>query len=167
MSELKLLYKSLNFTNVQTYIQSGNIVFCSLENNSQKVKKLIEQKIEEEYDYRVPVFIISSQKLKSVIERSPLNDAEIDLAKYAVAFLDSVPNKFLLKYLDKFKSTNENLFFLEDVIYLYCPNGFGKTKLTNNLIENNLKVTATTRNWRTINKLFEMINEVDCGSKSK
>ena len=72
----------------------------------------------------------------------------------------------MFKNLDKFKGDQEEFMISDDIIYLYCPNGFGRTKLTNNLFENKLKVTATSRNWRTTIKLFEKINELECGSKS-
>ena len=71
----------------------------------------------------------------------------------------------LLNDLDNFNTDDEEFILLGDVIYFYCPDGFGKTKLTNNFFENKLNVTATTRNWKTTNKLFEMITELDCGNK--
>ena len=166
MTELKELYESLNFTKVTTYIQSGNIVFCSSEKDVKKIQNLIEQKIEDEYKFLVPVSIITQQKLKSIISKNPFDPNKIDLSKLAVTFLDSTPNKTLIKNLDKFKGDQEEFIISGDVIYLYCPDGFGRTKLTNNLFENKLKVSATSRNWKTTNKLFEMLNELECGNKS-
>ena len=64
MTALKELYESLNFTNVNTYIQSGNVVFCSNEKDVKKIQKLIERKIEEEYKFSVTVSIIAQSKVK-------------------------------------------------------------------------------------------------------
>jgi uncharacterized protein (DUF1697 family) len=166
MTKLKELYESLHFTNVTTYIQSGNVVFCSHEKDIQKNQKLIEQKIEDVYSFSVPTLIISANKLKKIISSVPFNLSKMDLSKLAVTFLDSAPDKTLIKNLDKFKGEHEKFIISEDVIYLYCPDGFGRTKLTNNLFENKLKVTATSRNWKTTNKLFEMIIELNCDNKS-
>jgi uncharacterized protein (DUF1697 family) len=158
MTELKELYESLNFTNVTTYIQSGNVVFCSIEKNVKKIQKQIEQKIEDVYNFSVPTLILTENKLKKIISSIPFDLSKMDLSKLAVTFLDSKPDKTLIKNLDKFKGDREEFIISEDVIYLYCPDGFGRTKLTNNLFENKLKVTATSRNWKTTIKLFEMIN---------
>ncbi len=165
MTELKELYESLNFTNVTTYIQSGNVVFCSDEKDVKKIQKLIEQKIEEIYNFHVPTLVLIESKLKKIISSMPFDLSKMDLSKLAVTFLDSAPDKTLIKNLDKFKSDGEEFILLGDVVYLYCPDGFGKTKLTNNLFENKLKVTATSRNWKTTIKLSEMIYKLDCGNK--
>ncbi len=164
MTELKELYESLNFTNVTTYIQSGNVVFCSTGKDAKKIQKLIERKIQEVYNFHVPTLILTENKIKKIISNMHFDLSNIDLSKLAVTFLDSTPDKALLKNLDKFKGDGEEFILLGDVIYLYCPNGFGRTKLTNNLFENKLKVRATSRNWKTTNKLFRMINELNCGN---
>ena len=165
MTELKELYESLNFSNVATYIQSGNVVFCSNEKDVKKIQKIIERKIEDVYNFHVPTLVLIESKLKKIISNMPFYLSNIDLSKLAVSFLYSTPEKSLVKNIDKFKSEREEFILLEDVIYLYCPDGFGRSKLTNNLFETKLKVTATSRNWKTTNKLSELINELDCGNK--
>jgi uncharacterized protein (DUF1697 family) len=164
MTELKELYESLKFSNVNTYIQSGNVVFCSNEKDVKKIQKQIEQKIDAVYNFSVPIIILTANKLKKIISDLPLKSTNIDLSKLAVTFLDSTPDKTLVKNLDIFKGDQEKFILSGGVLYLYCPDGFGRTKLTNNLFENKLKVTATSRNWKTTIKLFEMINELDCGN---
>jgi uncharacterized protein (DUF1697 family) len=162
MADLKFHYESLGLKCVHTYIQSGNVVFCSTTNNANKLRESIELKIKKEYNFSVPVMIITQQKLKTIISNNPFNAAKIDLSKLSITFLNSIPEHTLVKNIDNYKSDHEEFVISEDVIYLYCPNGFGKTKLTNNLFENKLKVTATSRNWRTTNKISEMIKELDC-----
>ena len=71
MTELKDLYESLNFTNVTTYIQSGNVVFCSNEKDIKKIQKIIEQKIEEVYNFSVPTLLLTENKLKKILSNIP------------------------------------------------------------------------------------------------
>lgn len=166
MAELKELYESLYFTNVTTYIQSGNVVFCSPEKDAKKIQKQIEQKIEEVYEFTVPTIILTANKLKNTLSNIPFGLDKIDTSKLCFVFLDSTPEKLLVDNILSFNTDEEKIVVLEDVIYFYTLIGFGKTKLTNNLFEKKLKVNATSRNWKTTNKLSEMINELNCGIKS-
>ena len=163
MSDLKLHFESIGFTNIQTYIQSGNIVFCSKLKNVSKIKESIENKILEVYNFSVPTMILTKPKLEKTMNGNPFNLDTIDFSKVAITFLESVQKNNSVENIKKFKVKIEEFVISEDVIYLYCPNGFGRTKLTNNLFETKLKVTATTRNWKTSNKLLEMISETNCG----
>ena len=162
MTELKELYESLNFTNVTTYIQSGNVVFCSPEKDIKKIQKLIEQKIEEVYKFFVPTLVLTENKLKKIISKLPFELNEIDTSKLCFVFLDAAPKKSLVDSIYHLNTDAENFIVKGDVIYFYCLIGFGKTKLSNNFFENKLKVHATTRNWKTTDKLAGMIKELNC-----
>ena len=162
MTELKELYETLNFTNVTTYIQSGNIVFCSNEKDVKKIQKLIEQKIEEIYKFFVPTLVLTENELNKIISKLPFEISEIDTSKFCFVFLDSSPKKSLVDSIIHLNTDAEKFIVRGDVIYFYCMIGFGKTKLTNNFFEKKLKVTATTRNWKTTNKLNEMSKEANC-----
>jgi uncharacterized protein (DUF1697 family) len=75
-----------------------------------------------------------------------------------VTLLSNKPNENDIVPL-KTLSKNEDTFInVDKTIYLYCPNGYGKTRLNNNLFEKKLKIAATTRNWNTISKLVELSN---------
>ena len=162
MADLRLHLESIGLTNVQTYIQSGNVIFCSKLKDASKIKESIENKILEVYNFSVPTMILTKPRLEKTISGNPFNLDRIDFSKLFITFLDSVPKNNSIENIGKFKGENEKFILSEDVIYLYCPNGFGRTKLTNNLFENKLNVTATTRNWKTSSKLLEMINEINC-----
>jgi uncharacterized protein (DUF1697 family) len=162
MVDLKSHFESCGFTNVQTYIQSGNVVFCSDIKSRLKIKERIENKIMEVYNFSVPTFVLTQSKIEEAIIGNPFNSSKIDFSKVSVTFLDTVPKNNSIENIENFQGKNEEFVISENVIYLYCPDGFGKTKLRNNFFEKKMKVTATSRNWKTTNKLLEISNETKC-----
>ena len=165
MSDLKLHYESLGFNNVQTYIQSGNAIFCSDEDNIKTVQRKIEDRIKEVYNFSVPVLVLSKREIEQIILKVPFDLNIVDITKLAVIFLETTPVKSLVKEILPFSTKTEQFVIIRDVIYFNCTIGFGKTKLTNNFFEKKLKVTATSRNWKTTSKLLQLITETECGTK--
>jgi uncharacterized protein (DUF1697 family) len=165
MAELKKLYENLGFLEVQTYIQSGNVIFLSKENNINYIEKTIRNQIRDIFGYDIPILIIKSENLRKVIETLPFKD--IDNSKLYVTFLS---NKCINPPVDKImnkKGNNELIQIEGQVVYIYCPDGYGKTKLSNNFLEKQLKIHATTRNWKTINKLMEITLEPEYNKRIK
>ena len=158
MADLKSLYESQGFDGVSTYIQSGNVIFDSKLKNKAYITKTIEAAIEEQYGFQVPVQIRTAQEMLKVIDRMPFNDVNLvnDSTKVLVTFLSSKPTKSNIENIQKYIIEPERLIINNTHVYLYCPNGYGKSKLTNNLIEKKLKTSATTRNWKSIKKLHEL-----------
>lgn len=150
MAELRNLLNDLGFKNVQTYIQSGNIILES-EKLKSEICKIIENGILDKFGYDVPVIIRTIPEWEKVIESYHFSTKNEKIV--AFSFLNKVPEETIIEIKnigeDKYKVDN-------DVVYLNCPSGFGKTKLTNNTIEKKLKVIATTRNLRTTLKLLEL-----------
>ncbi|RLD22066.1 MAG: DUF1697 domain-containing protein [Bacteroidetes bacterium] len=159
MADLRALYEKLGFKNIQSYIQSGNVVFNYTEDKSNlAIAEMIEHAIEQEYEFQVPVLVKQADDLISAIKNNPfIDEAEADPSRVAVTFLKSQP-------------TSENLLKLEGVnfppdrfiidglnIYIHCPVSYGNSKISNNFFEKKLKVKATSRNWKTINMLAEMV----------
>ena len=102
--------------------------------------------------YNIPVLVLKSEKLKKIIETVPFNN--IDTSKLYVTFLaKKSTNPPLDQIMDK-KASSELVHITEEAVYIYCPDRYGKTKLSNNFLEKKLKVSATTRNWKTVNKLM-------------
>lgn len=159
MDALSTLYESLGLKNVKTYIQSGNVIFESEGSNPAELVNLIENKIEQTFGFFVKVLIRSKEEIQKVLEKNPFyGERKEDISKLHVTFLSEVPEHYSLKTLDKFINSTEEFFISGREIYLFCPNGYGRTKLTNNLFEKNLKVSATTRNLKTVNKLYELFH---------
>lgn len=165
MVALKDMYERLNCTNIQTYIQSGNVVFQHENSDTASLAQRISDKILQHFGFEVPVIVMDIEKLKRIVADNPfIADPDKDISFLHVTFLSSPPEMSLiynLKMYESIKSPGKDEYVLSSAaIYLYCPNGYGRTKLTNTFFENKLKVTATTRNWRTSLELLEIANSV-------
>lgn len=154
MADLKVLYERLGLANVLTYIQSGNVIFESDSSAGELIAQL-EKAIQEAYGFDVPVQVIASEDLIQIAAANPFLPAD-DISKLHLTLLATEPNESLLKNIaidpksgDEFKASGK-------AIYLKCPNGYGRTKLTNTFFESKLKTKATTRNWKTVLKVIEL-----------
>lgn len=157
MAELKGLYESLSFKNVQTYVQSGNVVFESEEQEVEKLTKSIEAQIEATFGFSVPVLIRSADDFKHVIESHPF--ANEDPIRVLVTFLYERPEQSKWDELGLYKDKVDQFALGEQEIFLFCPGGYGRTKLSNTFFEKKLDVICTTRNWKSVNALYEMTSE--------
>jgi len=160
MVELSSLYESLDLVNIKTYVQSGNVVFDSVEQDALKLSQLIEAQIEQTFGYTVPVFVRDTHDFQRVIDSNPfLNERNEDPTKFHVTFLYHLLSKSSLKNLTISGDEVDEFFVGEKEIFLFCPNGYGRTKLSNNFLEKKLNMPATTRNWKTVNALYKMAKE--------
>lgn len=158
MADLRDLYTSMGFESVKSYIQSGNVIFKSANNDPIYLAKIIIEKIFETFSYQVEVVIRNMDELKTVVESSPFADKE---EKYVhVTFLSNIPSEAMVQTIDPENingiKSSEQFIVKSREIYLYLPEGYGRTKLTNNFFEKKLGLSATTRNWKTINTLLEI-----------
>lgn len=161
MEDLRALCSSLGFQKVETYIQSGNILFQTPTENPAAVSKRISEKILQTFGFDVPVTVRTSEEMLDVIANNPfLKEKNIDSSKLHVTFLSENAKKDSLKRLEALSTSPDRFYPASQEIYLYCPSGYGRTKLSNIAIEKALSVTATTRNWRTTNTLSEMASKL-------
>lgn len=157
MADLKLLFEALNFTDVITYIQSGNIIFNSEENDKNKIIQVIKDGIFKKFGHEVKVIVKEPDELDYILKNNPfINGRNIEPEKLAVVFLSNPPDKSNIKMLSEYDYPPEEYIIDEDILYYHSPNGFGRAKMSNNFFENKLKTEATTRNWKTVNKLLEI-----------
>ena len=157
MTDLKVSFEELGFTDVVTYIQSGNVVFNSTITNVKSIQKNIETNLLSQYNFEVPVLLLKPEELKNIIEKNPFTkDPKREEKLFYVVFLFEKPKEEFIKKLYEIEVQNEEFYFEDSFIYLYPGNGYGEAKMNNNFFENKLKVKATTRNWNTVNKLLEM-----------
>ena len=156
MQELREALSDIGLDDVQTYIQSGNIVFNS-EGKEPGLAKSISDSIKSRWKIDVPTIVCSARSWNSFVKQNAF--LNMDLKFLALTVLAKPPKKSLSAAIQK----NEKDFLPDQFkivtnrIYLYFPNGFSKTKLTNNYFESKLETVATTRNWRTVLKLQEML----------
>jgi uncharacterized protein (DUF1697 family) len=157
MIRLANLFRQIGYTDAETYIQSGNIVFTCHNGSSDDVSSVIRKAILSEFNLDIAVITRTSDDMTKIISANPfLKEPSFDPSKMAVLFLELKPsNAQVLKVAD-IDNPPDKFHINDSEIYVYCPNGFGKTKLYTNFFEAKMKVTGTARNWRTVNKLLEM-----------
>ncbi len=157
MTELKALYEKLNFTNVITYIQSGNVVFNYLAKDMTDLSMKIEQTIFDAFNFNVPVLLRTLQDMKVVLSVNPfMKSSEYPEDHQYVTFLAERSNPEQVEKIKQNNSDTDKFEVMGKEIFLYCGNGYGKTKLNNNFFEKKLQTIATTRNLNTVKKLMEI-----------
>ncbi len=155
MDALKTMLSNLKYKNITTYIQSGNIVFQTNSNEKEKLEKQIKERIKATFKLEVPVLVLTLATLKKTIANNPFaKNLNKDVAFLHTTFLSSIPIKMDIDKIGFSTFLPDECTLMDDIVYLYCPNGYGNTKLTNTFFEKKLTCTATTRNWNTINKLI-------------
>jgi len=158
MVDLKHLFESQGLNNIVTYIQSGNVIFECAKQPNDEIRKTIEKAIVEKYGFEVPVCIRSYSQWKNVIASNPLKEyssSEND-TKLLVTFLSGTATAEKQKKLHEYVKAPEELCVNKTEVYLYCPGGYGRSKLINTFVEDKLGVTATTRNWKSVLKIAEL-----------
>ena len=150
MADLRNLLNDLGFQNVQTYIQSGNIILTSEESKTAICKK-IKDRIAIKFGYNVPVIAKTVSEWKKAINNYPFPTDNPKIV--AFVFLDKKVSETKIEA----KGVNDDEYEIDNnIVYIYCPSTFAKTKLSNNLFERKLNVTATTRNYNTTLKLLTL-----------
>ncbi|MFT3751396.1 MAG: DUF1697 domain-containing protein [Paludibacter sp.] len=157
MDALRHMYSELGFSRVESYIQSGNVIFQSSENNAAKLEKIISDKIMETFGFEVPVLIVTAKELRIALQNNPfLEDPTKNQACMHLTFLSGLVNVEILSGIPPAYYAPDEFRQVGKVIYNYCPNGYGNTKLTPNFFESKLKLVASSRNLRTANELLNM-----------
>jgi uncharacterized protein (DUF1697 family) len=156
MEQLRKAFEGLGFENVATYVQSGNVVFRS-PGKASVLSRNIEEMLLHRFKMSVPVIVRTAEEVGEVLRNNPfVKESGIDVTRLHVTFLSLTPQKAAMKGLDSIAAGLDRFYCRGQEIYLHCPNGFGGSKLSINVFEKVLAVGATTRNWNTVNKLYEM-----------
>ena len=155
MPDLRKLFTSLGAEDVTTYVQSGNVVFKSSE-GARKLTAAIERRIRRDLGLTVTVLVRTQPQLAKVLAGNPFAKRVKDPTKLHVTFLAEKPARSRVSDLDPERAGPDELRVVGQEVYLHCPNGYGRSKLTNAYFEKELGVRATTRNWRTVTKLAEL-----------
>ncbi len=156
MERLRALFAELGLADARTYVQSGNVLFTAARPPAE-LAALIEARLARETRLPVSVFIRTPAQLERILAANPfLKEPGIDAKKLHVTFLSGRPSKPGLAALGAVKSGADRWQAVGAEIYLRCPGGYGRSKLTNTAIERLLAIRATTRNWTTVTALYEM-----------
>ena len=160
MSELRELMNSWGFDDVQTYIQSGNLIFKYPRSESPTIERKIKEGIAQSYSYEVEVFVVERKELWTIVKNSPYKvDNGTDKKQIYFVFLMDKPDAEENQSLRLEKYEGEEFTITERCIYLNCLNGYGKAKCNNNFFEKRLKIRATTRNYNTVSTLLKLSAE--------
>jgi uncharacterized protein (DUF1697 family) len=159
MADLSNLYRSLGYEDVVTYLQSGNVVFNAGRLDGEKIAARIEAQIRQTFSYSVAVFVRDVDYIREIVANNPFIAKGVDISKLYTTFLYRTPTAAMLNNLDPPSGATDEFSLGKDAIYLYCPNGYGRTKLSNTFFEKKLDVPATTRNWNTVRALLNIAKE--------
>ena len=161
MDDLRKMYGSLKFRNIETYIQSGNVIFQS-EADSRELEKKISGKLLQDFSIQVPVLVMELNELNKVAQNNPfMNKRKEDIKTLHVTFLSDPPKKEDLSVIQKNQYAPDEFMASGKILYLFCPGGYGNTRLSNTFFEKKLKVIATTRNWKTVLQLMNIAKRID------
>lgn len=156
MVELVAVLEDLDLSHIKTYIQSGNVVFQSNIVNRAELQRKICAAIENRYGFVIQVLILDVHELEAAISSNPFPEAKAELTELHFFFLSSLPENPDLKALESVKKDSEQFRLIDQVFYLYAPEGVGRSKLAMK-VEKTLGITVTARNWRTVSKIMEMV----------
>ncbi|MDT0689150.1 DUF1697 domain-containing protein [Salegentibacter sp. F188] len=155
MADLKNLCGELGITNVQTYIQSGNIIFRATDPSVDLENKL-ETAISEKFGFEVPVIVRTSEELQELVDQNPFYSLTTDINKLHLTFLKEKPAQENIQQTESFDYKPDRFKIQNKDVFIYCEGKYHQSKLTNNFFEKKLKTGATTRNWKTVLKLLEL-----------
>jgi uncharacterized protein (DUF1697 family) len=158
MDALRKMYEDMNFKNIETYIQSGNVIFQNRTTDCETLELKINKKIKDIFSFDIPVIVKTQSEMKIIfLNNIFVNKFSKDINTLHVTFLSKKPDQ---KDIDEMNPVlgNDEYFFTDNAIYLSCPNGYSNSKLTNNFFENKLKVKATTRNWKTVTEIMKIMS---------
>lgn len=156
MAELKMLYESLGFTNVQTLLQSGNVVF-ETDTDFAQLAGQIEAGIVTTFGFESKIILRTCAQLRAVVEENPYTAPQLaEPSKALVTFLAETPAAETIQTLMNDHQGPETLRVIGQEAFVFYPDGAGRSKLTNVFIEKRLKTAGTARNWNTIMKLLDV-----------
>jgi uncharacterized protein (DUF1697 family) len=165
MDDLRTAYESLKLRDVRTYLQSGNVVFTTKEGDSTVLARRLETQLERTLGFRADVIARSVSDMRAVVARNPFaHRSGIDRSRLLVTFLAADPGEEARDKVRSIKTDPEELRIEGRELYVYFPEGMGRSKLPAAAIEKALKTTGTARNWNTVTKLLEIAEQLEASS---
>ena len=153
MAELRALLTDSGLENVQTYIQTGNVIFDAAA-SPEILKNQIEVAIKNHFGFDVSVLVITPKVLRQIFDDCPFSEEKKQSSYFSLLY--DAPKQELIDAVAEIKYPNEEVSIAKNCIYFYCSTGYGKTKYNNNFFEKKLNVTATARNYKTMLKLLSL-----------
>jgi uncharacterized protein (DUF1697 family) len=159
MKDLCALFVEAGCESVRSYIQSGNVLFRAAPRLAAKLPRLIAEQITTKFGYKTPILVRTAAQLEAAIAANPFLKQGVAEDALHVMFLADVPSPLAIEQLDPQRSPPDAFVVSGCEVYLHLPRGAGVSKLTNSYFDAKLKTVSTARNWRTVNKLLELMQE--------
>lgn len=156
MKELKTLLEELGCQDVRSYIQSGNVTFATDRKDRKALAKAIGDRVERARGFAPKVWLLDAKQWRRAVENNPF-PTDVGKALHCF-FLEGEPEQPDLQGLATHKSDSESFALVDEVFYLYAPDGIGRSKLVEKL-GRYIKAPMTARNWNTVAKLSEMLEQ--------
>lgn len=164
MNELKQLYSRIRLLNTYTYIQSGNVIFNTENNEDCKVLATqIENAILDSFGFEVPVVVRTFREIEQAIANNPFTKGN-NIENLHLTFLNDYPESEKLAAIENSDFFPDLFNVVDKDVFIACNGKYSDSKLSNTFFENKLKIPATTRNWKTVMQLYEMAKA--CNSKN-
>jgi uncharacterized protein (DUF1697 family) len=154
MADLKRMFERLKYDNVQTYLQSGNVVFEAKGGDQKKLAATIHAAIVDDFEFDVEVVVLPAADMIKIAASNPFS--ELDEKWLYVTFPFKPVNKTDFTKVKMPIKIGEKVVLVGKVIYGCCPHGYGNTKINNTFFEKALVMPTTTRNWRTVTALAQL-----------
>ena len=162
MEALRALYESLKLRDAQTYVQSGNVIFRTDERDMLRLAKRIEDGIQRKFGFRPDVVLRTAAEMRDVIARNPFAKRRgIEPSKLLASFLASDPGEEAREKVRQMKCDPEELRIEGREVYIYFPNGMGRSKLQWAGLGKMLGTQGTGRNWNSVTKMTEMAEKLE------
>lgn len=159
MQDLRDLFNELGYQKVDTYIQTGNVVFQAEEKDKQNMSEKISSAVEEHHGFKPKVLVLELAEMQEAVEANPFTEAESEPKSLHLNFLVAKPTDPDLESLENYKKESERFELKGNVFYLHAPEGIGRSKLAEKT-EKLIGVSMTGRNWRTVQKIMKMVEGV-------
>ncbi len=160
MADLRAMLEAMNFSNVKTYIQSGNVIFdAEGKTDNITLAKNIAKAITEKFGFDVPVIVRTTKEWAQSVKQNPFYKDGVDISHLHLTFLSEAPKEEEKQNAESYNYEPDKFVIQGKDVFIYCEGKYHKSKLTNNFFEKKLKVNATTRNWKTVLKLLELCHK--------
>lgn len=159
MKELIAELEGLGLSDVKTYIQSGNAIFRADKSSTTELSNKIAEAVQVSHDFRPEVMVLSAEAFCAAAADNPFPVKDADAKTLHLYFLAEPPVNPELSLLDAARTGHEQYFHSHQVLYLHTPDGYGQSKLAQK-IPRALGVSATARNWRTVTKILEIVEQI-------
>jgi uncharacterized protein (DUF1697 family) len=158
MPALREALGEAGFEGVETYVQSGNIVLSSRA-KAETVRRKVEQVVADRFELEIPVVVRTRAELATVVKRNPLGKVATEPKRYQVSFLSGTLSAKVVRELEETAAPDERVVVLGREVYAWHPQTIARSKLWAKLAGKTLGVTATSRNWTTVEAILALADK--------